>query len=278
VPSTDGKQAWSGGYPSLRDLLRETMTCVAALHEAIRGLPEVDEDGRSECPFAEKLYAQTEGRIDRLGQLSGLLHSSLAETQKEIRRCGRNRNIVVDDHRRLHGAEARARYVNADDLLARQHRAHLRDRDEILAALKAVDEALDVAYGRLFPGRKPRDGPEPWQALLAGEAEPAPPLLADVAPGLGRIPPVGQEQVRRTPSRDESARGRPPGAPVREHPEAPGMADALHGMRGALRQSPTPHTALRGELADVISLEAQRGRAGQPADAQPRTIPGGTPP
>ena len=267
MSTAPGRSAYAGWRPPLRDFLRETRVCIAALSEAIRVLPAVDDDGQSACPVAERLHCQMERHMEALQGCKGELHRRLAETQAEIRRCEKNRSIVADHQCRLRGADARDHYASADESLARQYSIHLQSRDEILEVLEEVDNALEASYGRLFPGRKPQDCPEPAQTFRTEGTAVGPPLIGKAVPNQEPGGPVEVERAEGAPGWGGRTVRPYHGTPARAGENLPGPPKTLRAEPGGPQQHGTAWAAPKGELADILGLETQRGKGRQPAVA-----------
>jgi len=89
------------------------------LDSKTRQLPKVDEQGKSECPFAEELYADKEEALANVERESGRLEEYLDWVEQEIERCQRNLDRIRFDRNGLDLDEAREQYEAA--LESQQH-------------------------------------------------------------------------------------------------------------------------------------------------------------
>ena len=143
--------------PSMVDsLLEHVNEVIEEFRNAMRILPLVDDEGHSDCPFAEDLYAEKARWQEELQFLLGKLHEYQAGSQAEIRRCMRNQAVVEEDQRRLDGEHARDQYDQADDRVLSEYRQNRRARELLTAKIRVVASVLGEARERMFPGRRPR--------------------------------------------------------------------------------------------------------------------------
>ena len=70
-------------------------------------LPKVDEQGRSDCPSAEHLYAEKQEAEETLEGKVEELRACMAAVQRELGRCEQNRAQIAADAGGLHLDQAR---------------------------------------------------------------------------------------------------------------------------------------------------------------------------
>ena len=119
-------------------------------------LPRVDEDGGSECPFAEDLYAQKEEAERELTKGIQKLEGFLPVLDREIARCRNNMNRIKADASSLNRQEAKNGYSQAEKQQRYQYQKNVEDRKKVLFVLKKANLALEIAQSKKFPGRKPQ--------------------------------------------------------------------------------------------------------------------------
>lgn len=170
--------------------------------ESAWALPLVDEDGSSECPFAEDLYARKEEAEAKLIDGVRMLEGYLPLLDKEISRCRSNLDRIRSDSQLLNRPEAQDSYGDAQKEQHLQYRMALAHRQQVEFVLQKAQIVLERAGGKKFPGREPqRSGPmagDPSSTPLPAEdIDPIPPFDEMVKepggtlPSDGTFPPVG---------------------------------------------------------------------------------------
>ncbi|MCX5674663.1 MAG: hypothetical protein NTX87_06610 [Planctomycetota bacterium] len=129
------------------------------LLEAVRSLPVVDEEGNSECPFAEELYAKKEKLQAEVEGLFRRLHECKADVEYLIENCKRNLVVVSANEDMLNGDRARAMFSEAEAALAARYKACLLLRDRIVETIRFVDKVLREAVVKRYPGKIPEEWP-----------------------------------------------------------------------------------------------------------------------
>ena len=164
--------------------LQAAESTAEALQRAAESLPRVDEDGHSDCPFAEELYAKKDKLQEELQGLIERLQSHHAAIEKEIAKI-KNNMVVISTHQdQLHGDRPREYFSEAEAELAALYKRYVQLRDRVADGIEVVLKVLSDAWGRKYPGGKPRE--HPW----AGEDDPSP----GQEPLMPRRPPGGADQ------------------------------------------------------------------------------------
>lgn len=205
--------------PEARIDLNETARSVEVVEKRVKELikatevlPQVDQNGSSECPFAEELYAKKEETREILQGLLNPLQDHLKAVDAAIERCQKNRAVVGGQEGRLHGEGARDHYAEADTELATEHHRLTQLRTRIQQAIEVAHKALKIADAKRFPGRDPRApvvGRPPVGPIPAGPLPPGP-------------PPSGND--REVADLFGMDRGAAPHSPAGPAPIAPGTA------------------------------------------------------
>jgi len=140
----------------LRDLLERVVQLIDELEKAMTRLPNVSEDGDSDCHFARELYAKKQ----RLEQAVMLwvqeLHRFLGYLRKEAARCLKNLEIIRADAKRLNLDETRRCYSEAESEQEREYRLAAEDRDAVYVVLKRAVAVLEVSTNRNCPDILPK--------------------------------------------------------------------------------------------------------------------------
>lgn len=137
------------------ELLKRTDICMDEVKKASAVLPGFDRNGQSECSFAEDLYAQKEHWQRELQVQYGQLHEFRAAAAAEVKRYGKNREVIESNRERLHGAQARGKYSEVEDQLGAEGQLHLRMCRRLEQKIKVVEQVLGVASKSMFPHRPP---------------------------------------------------------------------------------------------------------------------------
>ena len=146
-------------------------SCVERLLRAARQLPEVDEDGYSECSFAEQLYAEKEEAQRDAAICFEKLGEYLEWVNDQINRCKKNYEVVSSHREQLNTDMAIERFSEAEVKLDAFYKKLTKLRGEIAEAMKKIDEALQGSIGKRFPGKIPQKRPS-FSVPLSGSLMP----------------------------------------------------------------------------------------------------------
>ena len=149
---------------SLQDLDQiqaATQQKVEQLYNAVHSLPKVDNEGHSECPFAEDLYAKKNKLEQEVSHMVCELHMYLAWIGEELSRGTRNLAVLAEHQRRLYGEGQRERYTEAEKVQQCECNDLAERRESILRLLEHATAVLHEAAKRQFPGRVPRERQAP---------------------------------------------------------------------------------------------------------------------
>ena len=152
------------------------------LLEELRGkinqLPKVDEEGRSDCHFAEELYAYKEEAAAMVAGQLEKLQTYLELIEKEIKRCRDNIDKLHVDRNSLNYDEAKKRYDAAKEAEEKQLNTAIHQKNSLIDLIKKAEELLSLAKGKKWPLGKPKrqDSFNP-EAVLQG-------VLDGTLPGL----------------------------------------------------------------------------------------------
>ena len=142
--------------PQLRGALSAISRRVAHLKTAMTSLPYVTEDGSSECPEAENLYAEKEYLEAQVRSDVQMLNLYMVALGKEIQRCQKNLQRLQADQARLNRQEPSEYYSEAIEAQQRQLRGAVQDRDAVYIVLAEAKAVLKVSQTRKFPGKEPQ--------------------------------------------------------------------------------------------------------------------------
>ena len=142
------------GYVGIAD------SCVEQLLQAARQLPRVEEDGSSECPFAEERYAIKEEAQRDAEICLEKLGAYLSWVDDQIGRCENNLQTISSGQQQLNTDSARDKLSEAEEQLDAFRKRLTKLRDDIEDAMKKVDKALQESVGKRFPGKIPQKNPQ----------------------------------------------------------------------------------------------------------------------
>ena len=206
--------------------VRHVEHLIEEMVRATKALPPVDEQGVSECPFAEDLYAQNERRVAELQEKVLGLRNKLPSLDREIQRWCTNIGVVAAGHGKLHGDQAKDDFAQASGTLNLQYDRFMELRNRVVMVIQEARAAIGQAMLKQYPGKIPDQRPPI-----------APPGVS--APDM--VPPPVASPVHPAPSPPLQAPAAPPGSP----------------QSGPAVQPVPPHF-LRQERDDLYALDHDR--------------------
>lgn len=179
-------------YPALfeiYDCMKGMETVINRLAKKVRELPNIDENGHSECPFVEDLYAEKEEAMEDV--VNGLKELRLYKKYRD-EDIVHSRNILKtiqtkgkDLH--LDRAKEKFSFAQLDQEYYIKKKIHL--RDDLKALITRTEKTLNLAKARKWPGGKPKRRNHQPLLLGAGMSGPGGNNFAGsapTAPALGR--------------------------------------------------------------------------------------------
>jgi hypothetical protein len=136
--------------------MTHTDKMLAQLAQKVRVLPKVDKKGRSECPFAEDLYADKEEAAAKVREALSEIPLYLGVVDREILRCKRNLNQVHTDAASLHLDKVQGRYHNAEETYRFQRNKYMQVRQRLIDLQTRAQKALQTARASEWPTGKPQ--------------------------------------------------------------------------------------------------------------------------
>lgn len=122
--------------------LANVMHLVEKLESKTHQLPIVDENGESECSFAEQLFAQKEEAAAKVREEVRTLEDLREFMDKEVSRLRRNLLTIDRDISRLETPEAQEGYREAQRVARDEYERATIQRKAILEVLQARDVSL----------------------------------------------------------------------------------------------------------------------------------------
>ena len=143
--------------PALKSFLGLAERDVGHLQSLTNSLPVVEEDGSSECPFAEKLFAEKEEAERKVAGHVQKLNRCLVELGRELDRCRGNLQRIEVDQQSLRLTKPINEYSRAA-LAQRDQCYHAQnDQEAVTIVLSRAEAVLEAARNHKFPGREPRN-------------------------------------------------------------------------------------------------------------------------
>jgi chromosome segregation ATPase len=127
------------------------------LESAISSLPSVNEDGESECPFAESLWAKKEELEEKISGRINVLTTHLMGLDAKKLRCQKELDRIQEDYKKLNLQETSDHYAEAVLRQEEKIRSLQEMKDAVTAVLARARSVLKRSQGRKFPGRKPQE-------------------------------------------------------------------------------------------------------------------------
>lgn len=146
------------------------------LQQSTGSLPKVDQDGHSECPFAEDWYANHEELRKKVQKRLPELHECLTVVAEQIRKYGNDLAVVSTHKDQLNRDRPRSHFSEAEAELAALYKRHLQLQDRLEQAILFVNDVLQEASTKQFPGKIPQKWPQLGGApgAYAAQADPNP--------------------------------------------------------------------------------------------------------
>jgi hypothetical protein len=137
------------------------MNYLAKLLETLQSkvdvLPKVDDKGRSECPFAENLYAQKEEAADKVTEELNKASRYMALLEQEIARLRRNLSQIEGDSSSLHLDQAKEKYLTAKQFQEIHIQKNIQRKKRLSDLIARAEKLLQHARKKMWPGGKPKD-------------------------------------------------------------------------------------------------------------------------
>ena len=163
-------------------------TLLGELQSKINILPKVDENGRSECPFAEDLYFEKEKAAKKVSEYLEKMHRYVGLVEQEIVRFHNNIATIRADANSLFLIQAKENYKQAEESQIFHIKKTTDQKKDLLDLISRAEKMLQLARGEKWPGEKP-------------EKRFCPPAMTGGQAGLGNSGFQGQTPVESFPSR-----------------------------------------------------------------------------
>lgn len=129
------------------------------LQQSVRSLPKVDPKGNSECPFAEELYAKKEELQKKVEYRFEQLHVYLELVEEIINEIKKDLGLITYQEDQLQRQPPKQHYSDAKTELAGKYQQHRNLQEEVKRVMQVVDEVLQQAVAKRYPGKIPQKWP-----------------------------------------------------------------------------------------------------------------------
>ena len=130
---------------------------LSTLETKINVLPRVDENGNSECHFAEDLYAQKEEAVEKVRNYLNRLRRSIQLLEEELSGLHRNLSLIRKDGYSIHVQGAKDRYKNGMEALEKHINNNREKKNKILTLIYKAEEMLNMAETKRWPLGNPKE-------------------------------------------------------------------------------------------------------------------------
>lgn len=130
-----------------------------SLERSTGSLPPVDADGNSDCGFAEEWYAEHEALRTELQDILVQAHEYLTALEGEITKLAHDLAVLSAQEDRLHRDGPRAHFSEAEAKVADLYKCCRKLRHQLIDMIKYIDQLLQRASTKRFPGGIPRKWP-----------------------------------------------------------------------------------------------------------------------
>jgi hypothetical protein len=137
--------------------IKHMKEAIAELSGHIQRLPKVDKEGRSECPFAESLYAKKEEETKKFIEYRSRLNGYIELVNREIERFRQNLNRLSIDFHKLNLPQAQDEYQTAKYGYEFHYQKNIKRKEALVEVSKQADDVLLEASKKKWPLGNPRE-------------------------------------------------------------------------------------------------------------------------
>jgi hypothetical protein len=131
--------------------------CLERLQFKIDILPKLDKEGRSECTFAEDLYAEKEKVAEEVAEKLKRLRLCFKFVVRELSRLHQDLARTQADAGSLHLRKAKEQYSRAVDGLRVHIEKNIQRRNKITDLISQTEKLLSIAHSKKWPLGKPKE-------------------------------------------------------------------------------------------------------------------------
>lgn len=138
--------------PEVESFLGHVKSCIEGLNSAASQLPKVDEDGHSECPFAEELYKQKEEAQKKVVSCMKKLDEYQRWVKGQIKKCSDNLVVVSANADKLNNDVPKREFTEAEVRLAAIYKKLVRLKVKVKKGIKECQKSIQKAAQKNYPG------------------------------------------------------------------------------------------------------------------------------
>lgn len=161
-PGANGKSTNERNNLELKDVesfIRILRDKIQKVHEAVARLPKVDSKGRSECPFAEDLYAESDKLLHEFRLLREKIPGYMNLLDQEIVRFKNNLNQLQSGTSALKTAQPKEQFKFASQAYQFHYNKYLNTKRELTELAAESDQVVKQAANKRWPLGKPKKKP-----------------------------------------------------------------------------------------------------------------------
>lgn len=162
-------------------------------------MPKVDQEGYSECPFAEDLYRRKAELEAKVAEKLAILRNMLPEIERELHRCERNLDRIKVDAAQLRQAVTQRKYAESYSQQEWEYLGVIQRRDKVMKALQNTEATLESSRRKTHPLVRPGDS-RPRGLPASASSYPAPPSPGGIDRELNDLLSLGSIPAHRTPN------------------------------------------------------------------------------
>ena len=139
--------------------IEKSKSDIEKLKRAMELLPKVADDGDSECPFAEQLYAEKEEALEKANASLKQLDEYRQWVEDEIGKCKNDLTVITAHQEQLHKDQPRRHYSEAEAKVAATLKHLAKVKEEIAELFEQMQESIQQASQKQYPHKIPEKYP-----------------------------------------------------------------------------------------------------------------------
>ncbi|MGV7223643.1 MAG: hypothetical protein ACQ9MH_19210, partial [Nitrospinales bacterium] len=158
-PGTNGKPANEPGNYELKDVdsfIRALKDKIQKVHDTVARLPKVDSKGHSECPFAERLYADKEELLKDFQSTRNQIPGYMNLIDQEIARFEKNLNQLQSSTTAFNTPQATQQMKSARQGYKFHYNNYANMKQELTELATQAAQVITQAKARQWPLGEPK--------------------------------------------------------------------------------------------------------------------------
>lgn len=138
-------------YHLIEQVMGELEPLLEELENYYPMMPNVQQNGTSECPFAEDMYRKKQKLENKVSEKANTLRDMDAELNREVERCRRNLQRISSDAAKINSGATREKYAEG---IGRQENEYVQAtalKNEVAELLYRADATLAASRKKTFP-------------------------------------------------------------------------------------------------------------------------------